>query len=234
MKLLILLAMIFSLPCHAKIDLWEDFTAPVKMKTARTVLISGAALTLTLTLLKDSIDQPFQKSTSETKPLGNYSKYGDYFGRVIPNAMYGAGMLIAGAFGNSEGYDRAEIMLMATAYSAAWTTGLKYTVGEPRPGDQSNHQSFPSGHATTAFAFASVVGVEHGWAYCIPAYAMAAFTGLSRINDNKHFLRDVIGGATIGTAYGIGISQVHQKNRTVAFAPIIGEGAYGAMAAFRF
>ena len=35
--------------------------------------------------------------------------------------------------------------------------------------------------------------------------ALAGTVALSRMNDNKHYLHDVVAGATIGTAYGLGI-----------------------------
>lgn len=41
---------------------------------------------------------------------------------------------------------------------------------------------------------------------------MAAFVGFSRINDNAHYLHDVLAGATIGATYGIGVFIAH-KNR---------------------
>ena len=76
--------------------------------------------------------------------------------------------------------------------------------------------SFPSGHATTAFAFAGVIAAEHGWVYGTPAMLLAAFVGYSRINDNQHRTHDVIAGATIGLTSAYGIYLAHQKTHTSA------------------
>ena len=59
------------------------------------------------------------------------------------------------------------------------------------------YQSFPSGHATTAFALAAVVGfVSPRWFY--PGLALAAVIGFSRISEGVHYPSDVIAGAALG------------------------------------
>ena len=84
------------------------------------------------------------------------------------------------------------------------------TVREPRPYDGSVRTSFPSGHSTTAFAFASYVTAEHGiLPFGVFATGLATLTAASRMNDNKHYLHDVVAGATIGTAYGLGLHYLY-------------------------
>jgi hypothetical protein len=41
------------------------------------------------------------------------------------------------------------------------------------------------------------------------AYSLAGFVAYSRMNDNQHWLHDVLAGATIGTSYGVGISEIN-------------------------
>ena len=63
--------------------------------------------------------------------------------------------------------------------------------------------SFPSGHATTAFAAAAAVGALHPrlrW----PLFALAALVGLSRVYLGVHYGLDVLAGAALGTAIGLG------------------------------
>jgi len=59
------------------------------------------------------------------------------------------------------------------------------------------YQSFPSGHATTAFALAAVLGfLSERWFY--PALLLAAMIGLSRVTLGVHYPSDVLAGAVIG------------------------------------
>lgn len=71
--------------------------------------------------------------------------------------------------------------------------------------------SFPSGHTTASFAVASVIATQFRDSKWIPitAYSVAGLAGLSRIYDNKHWLTDVVAGATIGTLVGNLVS--HRK-----------------------
>jgi len=64
--------------------------------------------------------------------------------------------------------------------------------------------SFPSGHTTASFAVASVIATQFRDSKWIPmtVYSVAGLAGISRIYDNKHWLTDVVAGATIGTLIG--------------------------------
>jgi undecaprenyl-diphosphatase len=62
--------------------------------------------------------------------------------------------------------------------------------------------SFPSGHATTAFAAAAAVGMVHPrlrW----PLLGLAALVGFSRVYLGVHYGLDVLAGAVLGTAVGV-------------------------------
>ena len=59
------------------------------------------------------------------------------------------------------------------------------------------YQSFPSGHATTAFALAAVVGfLSERWFY--PALVFAGVVALSRVTGGVHYPSDVLAGAIVG------------------------------------
>jgi undecaprenyl-diphosphatase len=58
-------------------------------------------------------------------------------------------------------------------------------------------QSFPSGHATTGFALAAVIGfVSPRWFY--PSLVLAAAIGVSRVALGVHYTSDVVAGAILG------------------------------------
>ncbi|MBF0312367.1 MAG: phosphatase PAP2 family protein [Oligoflexia bacterium] len=182
----------------------DELISPVTTE-ARYPFWIGSALTTAIVAFDDQTKDPAQQETVEHKPLGKYSKYGDLMGQLIPNAAYllwegGRGLFTS----DQNALTNASLMFSATAYSGMIANILKVTVRERRPSGDSR-QSFPSGHTTVAFAFASVVGMRNSIFLAIPAYLIAAVVGYSRMNDNRHWLHDVVAGATLGLSYGVGI-----------------------------
>jgi membrane-associated phospholipid phosphatase len=90
------------------------------------------------------------------------------------------------------------------------TFGIKILVEKPRP-DKSNKNSFPSGHTSTSFHSAAFIHHRYGITYAIPAYALATFTGLTRIYGEKHDGFDVLIGAVIGIGSAYLFTTPYQK-----------------------
>ena len=88
------------------------------------------------------------------------------------------------------------------------TPALKLAVGRERPSTTSatfkfrpfsGNYSFPSGHATQAFAVATVIAENyHLWWIDGLAYGSAALVGYARIEQNAHYASDVVTGSLIG------------------------------------
>lgn len=192
--------------------LGEEAASPVTTD-AKYYFWTGTALTTIVVIFDDPVVDPFQQKTTRNKTLGDASRWGDWMGQLVPNALYMGVMGIKGYNGDPEGYRRAIGMFKATAYSTSVTTVLKYTVREPRPIDHHWKNSFPSGHTTSAFAFSGYVMGEHEYWVGVPALLLSTFIGYSRINDNMHWLQDIIAGATIGFGYGYGISKLQRKEK---------------------
>lgn len=62
--------------------------------------------------------------------------------------------------------------------------------------------SFPSGHATRAFAFASLFPLLKGRKYSL-AIILAIFVALTRVIIGVHFPFDVLGGASLGSTVAL-------------------------------
>ena len=92
----------------------------------------------------------------------------------------------------------------------ALTIGLKTTIDKPRP-DLSNNSSFPSGHTSITFQSAAFIQKRYGWKYGAAAYALAGFTGYSRIQADKHDGWDVLAGAIIGVGSSYIFTTPYQK-----------------------
>ena len=80
------------------------------------------------------------------------------------------------------------------AMNQAITIGLKHAINKKRPLSNGDY-AFPSGHTSTTFQSAAFIQKSYGWQYRIPAYALAGFTGFSRINAKHHDGWDVLAGA---------------------------------------
>lgn len=91
------------------------------------------------------------------------------------------------------------------AYSLGTAEGIallgKATIHEQRP-DQSDNNSFPSGHSAVAFASATTLYKRYGWEVGLPAYGLATLTASSRVAARKHHWYDAVAGAAIGGASG--------------------------------
>jgi len=77
-----------------------------------------------------------------------------------------------------------------------------FFVGDPAAGQQA--ASFPSGHASGAFAVAAVLAGEFRGRRWVPwvAYGTAGLIALSRVSLDRHFPSDVVVGALIGNSVG--------------------------------
>jgi undecaprenyl-diphosphatase len=109
----------------------------------------------------------------------------------------------------------AALTVIATGGAAALETLIKLVVGRPRPHlfphvVAADGSSFPSGHATNAFAFALVTVYllwhvfHHRGLTAIGALLLIAFVllvGLSRIVLGVHYPTDVLGGYALAGAW---------------------------------
>ncbi|HEY3284435.1 MAG TPA: phosphatase PAP2 family protein [Armatimonadota bacterium] len=100
---------------------------------------------------------------------------------------------------------------------------LKTITHEKRP-NGGNHQSFPSGHATAAFAVAAMQSHYHPgqapfW------YLGAALIGWSRVRLKDHYWHDVVAGAALG--YATSWLELRQPRGFVLFPLIHRDGAVG-------
>jgi membrane-associated phospholipid phosphatase len=111
------------------------------------------------------------------------------------------------SFANTEAYTMAE----AAGFSTLTAEALKYAAGRERP-DQTTDpndwreagSSFPSLHATAAFAIGTVFAEsgsdEYRWLRRVVGYGMAGATTYLRLHENQHWLSDTVAGAALGIA----------------------------------
>jgi len=146
-----------------------------------------------------------------------------YPGKIIGNGgVQFAGAVLTYAIGRATDRPTATYvgmdLLRAQAVTGALTLVLKAAIRRERP-DGSGNTSFPSGHASVTFATATVLGRYFGWRVAIPSYVMAAYVAASRLQENKHYLSDVVAGASIG--YIVGRTVMREGQPKYALVPVM-------------
>jgi len=195
-----------------------------------------------------AFDIPMRNKTQshQTSTLDDLTKVVEPFGAGYSWAVIGAYGVAGFVFHDAEAkdifFDSAIASILA---SGIITPTLKFVIGRERPNETASSTSFhpfsgsdnafPSGHATQAFAVASVISAHSDQVWVsVTAYTIAGLVGFARIYHNAHWTSDVTAGALIGTFVGRGVVALNKKLRAgettvrVAFAPIVGNRVRGA------
>lgn len=131
-----------------------------------------------------------------------------------PGALIGNGWVQTGAaagtfvLGHALGHHPTAVvgadLLRAHVVNTVLTDGLKVAIRRRRP--DGGRYSFPSGHTSATFTTATVLRRHFGWRVGIPSYALAVYVGGSRLQENRHYLSDVLFGAAVGIVAGHSIT----------------------------
>jgi membrane-associated phospholipid phosphatase len=136
-----------------------------------------------------AISVTFQPSQARADSL---KKAGDILQFAIPVYAFGLAMC-------EENKDGVKQFAYGIISSQVTVHALKQVTQQKRPcfreGDKKN--SFPSGHASSAFAGATFIHKRYGFRKAIIPYGAAILTGVSRVKAKKHHVRDVVAGALI-------------------------------------
>lgn len=146
----------------------------------------------------------------------------------IPAAL--GAYLFARATRNAELRAVSSDLLRALAITQGVIGPIKLGVRRQRP-DGSDRLSFPSGHAANAFATAGVLNRRYGPRVGVPLFILGAFVGAGRIEDNRHFLSDVVAGAALGAILGCSVSRTEADRLTLL--PLRSAGGWTLVAQVR-
>lgn len=161
---------------------------------------------------------------------------GQLYGSVVPAILIGAGIYAGGLVGESdETRMTGREVLESLAFAGIVTTSLKILFGRSRPYTDEgagnfkflqfsdDRASFPSGHATVAFAVSSVLAarIHDDWVSA-GLYTLAGVTAISRVYHDQHWASDVFLGSAIGGIIGRSIVLHHtgQKEQTLSVSPV--------------
>ena len=165
-------------------------------------------------LLLYSVDQDIQQWAQDHRS----SSSEDIFKTIghLGNGVVLIGLMTA-LYVSGEVSDNNSLRKTALLSLESWLTsgiivrGLKSVVGRARPwtgesshsfhpfSTRSRFASFPSGHASSAFAVATVIADQSKKVYIdILAYSLASVAAFSRVHLDKHWASDILVGSAIG------------------------------------
>lgn len=218
----------FTLP-----GLWTDttqyFTSPLHWDTHGWELFGG---TVAAVVAAHQLDGTVRDHFAGKSPvLDGKDKHST--SDAIPAAALVAGTFLAGwAMDQQSGRDEAYRMLEAAALGGVTAEVVKFAAGRSRPNEtlqvnawRKGGSSFPSLHATAAFAIGTVLAEsgpdDYRWVRRFLGYGVAGYTAYARVHGNAHWLSDVVAGGAIGVYSGaFTFNRSHpNQNLSVNLAP---------------
>jgi membrane-associated phospholipid phosphatase len=141
-------------------------------------------------------------------------------GAAYTLAGISAGTYLVGRFARKERVrDTGWLGLEALAHTQIVVQGLKLATQRERPpepkarrGFWTGGSSFPSGHAATSWAWATIVARQYGDKKIVPitVYSLAAVVSAARLSARRHYASDILVGGAIGHLIGRYLHDVRQ------------------------
>ncbi len=202
-----------SFPCRWSTDQWYQF--------AGSTLLVGTMVTM-----DEVLNIPFQNW--QTDFAEKFGEVGNVVGSpAFQLSLSGAALGVGYISKNKNWQHFALDNLQAQIFTGGITFVIKELTHRARPetGEDnyawygpfkgSENKSFFSGHTALSFSTATMVYLHTGrkWWVALLGYSAASAVGISRMQRQKHWASDVVGGALVGTATAQFIYNQQQKRR---------------------
>jgi hypothetical protein len=186
---------------------------------------AGATIATTVAFMNFDKDIRRELSKNHNDTKDKIADIGNGYGNLITPVLLGGGIYSYGLF-FKEDYVRetGRMIFESVLFSGIITDATKIIAGRSRPYTERGPYfykmftldegliSFPSGHATVAFAVSSVLANRiHNVYASIGLYTLSTVTALSRVYSDKHWTSDVVLGSAIGYFVGDYISTENKK-----------------------
>src|SRR3954447_2252174 len=165
-------------------------------------------------------------TNDQTKWSGRVSQ----IGAAYTLAGFSGGFFLVGKITkNRHAQETGLLALEALAHAQVVAFGLKQITNRARPLENRENRgfwrggdSFPSGHATSSFAVASVFAYEYREHIAVPitAYVLASAVSASRLSARRHWLSDIFVGGSTGFLLGRYVYRRHH-DPTLPGVPVV-------------
>ena len=201
-------------------DTIGDFRRLPSVESATILSIGAVSAALVRT-----VDTETSSGLAASAEMGTFFHQGEGLGGARAQA---AAALATYAIGRVTNHARTAAigadLVSAQIVTQTATSVIKMAADRTRP--DGTEFSFPSGHAATSFATATVLQRHLGWKVGVPAYGLATYVAASRIQVKRHYLSDVAFGAALGIIAGRTVTVGHGDTR-FAIAPSAVPGGGG-------
>ena len=213
-------------------EYWDDArdyaTSPLRWDGRDWLMAGGTAAGIALAYTADSsVRDHFAPADDPTASSKTSSR------DALPLVLMVGGTFATGLLQSNDklkgtGWDMTEAVVLSSVSAQVF----KLMLGRLRPNETTSPDqfgqggaSFPSGHATAAFAAAQVFADEmpsDQWGWRVLAYTLAGATAYGRLDSNVHWLSDTVAGAALGISTGRFVSNrdpEHKSRLSMYVAP---------------
>jgi len=191
-------------------DIKLYYTAPLRWSASDWAWFGGALASIAVSHHYDSEVRTHFVNMQNPQTSNNSYDLQDAIPTLV---VLGGTWLYAGWSRDSDGWRETWAMLEAAGLSGVTAEVFKYAAGRERPDETSDPNlwrhggsSFPSLHATVAFAVGTVLAEsgndDYRWVRRFLGYGVGIGTAYLRLKHNQHWLSDTVAGADLGISSG--------------------------------
>lgn len=185
-------------------------------RALKTGLVAGVLVPMSLL-----DEQILERQRNTETPSGEFLEFANYLGgpeaKYVAAGVFGATLLTRSPRLQDAAFTSLQSMVYAYAIGSA---SKRVLVGRSRPYQEkgafdfhpfsNNNTSFPSGHATTAWALVMPWIVYYPNPLTFGLGVLATGTAISRLKRQQHWVTDVVAGSFLGGSMGYWLARKHQ------------------------
>lgn len=189
-------------------DLWTD-TKAVYGSAPNLLILGlsyGGALAVQETGPDDTVEDSYRRHTTFSKDARDAFAAAGNPGTHF--ALAGLWYLLGQQTQDEKTYE-----VGRTLFSALIINGLSTLTGQAATWDDSPNGewgTFPSGHTSSTFTFASVMHEAYGPLVGVPLYGLGVLVAMERLESGEHYLSDVLMGGVMGLVIGHSVAGEHE------------------------